>query len=182
MYIHRLNEQPPPTSRRLPNPMHLLLLFFVMSLSLQGCLVLNRNALQSTPTPGGAIFLPITSSGGNPTAGPLFDIRISLQPSAERVSVGREIVVTVDVENHSQGCEYPVYDLSLNQVGGATLFEYLSPQKIDSPVDLPAEFRLRAVSQGSIDLQALVYGERNCGDGWVWTYTSSPQTPIEVTP
>jgi hypothetical protein len=102
------------------------------------------------------------------SATPLFSVTVLVQPEVTRLRVGETLTVTVTVHNHSQDCQYPLYDISLPRLEEASLFEAVSPSKLGPPGPNPATFTLKAIRPGTAPITAQAYGERYCYDAYVW--------------
>jgi hypothetical protein len=96
--------------------------------------------------------------------------------------VGEVLTVTVTVHNHSQGCQYPLYDISLPQLEEVSLFEAVSPSRLGPPGPNPATFTLKAIRPGTAPITAHAYGERYCYDAYVWHTLTGGSEPITVEP
>jgi len=64
---------------------------------------------------------------------------------------------------------------------GDTSFRFDSPAKVGPPVAQQTVYTLTALAPGTTTLAASAYGERNCGDGWQWTYVNGAATLLTVT-
>jgi hypothetical protein len=100
-------------------------------------------------------------------------------PSATILELGETLDVTVSVKP-SEGCSFPIYEMTLGQ--DVPLFDYVSPPtpQVGPPVSNPFTYTLTAVSTGTVTFDALLYGERYCGDFWQWTYLSGESIPVAV--
>jgi hypothetical protein len=109
----------------------------------------------------------------------VFTATVSVMPSATIVELGETLDVIVSVKT-SQGCSFPIYEMTLSQ--DVPLFDYVSPPtpQVGPPVSNPFTYTLSAVSTGTVTFGALLYGERYCGDFWVWTYLSGGSGPVAV--
>jgi hypothetical protein len=108
-----------------------------------------------------------------------FSATVAVIPSATALKLSETLVVTVSVIP-SEGCTFPIYELTLGQ--DASIFEYVSPSTatVGPPVSNPFTYTLTAVSTGTVTFDALVYGERYCGDYWQWMYLSGESEPVRV--
>lgn len=129
----------------------------------------------ATPTPSPS---PTPSSTSTVTAS--FAVSVTVALSDTTVTVGETITAVVTLENHSVGCQYPVYELTLGQAAPAR-FTFVSPATVGPGVASRTLYTLTATTPGTTTLSALAYGERNCGAGWQWSYVNSPAVPITVT-
>jgi len=116
-----------------------------------------------------------------PTAPPHFDVRVYVAASTAAIHVGETISVVVTVDNQSVGCSYPLYELTLNQLGDS-IFRFDSPAIITAPLDRQTVYTLTAVTPGVVALQAVAYGESNCGESWQWRYVNGSTYPVTVIP
>ena len=149
-----------------------------------------RSSLRLMSTFGILAFLtlliyPLNTGAGRPEAPTIippqiFTATVSVMPSATIVELGETLEVTVSVQT-SQGCSFPIYEMTLSQ--DVPLFDYVSPPtpQVGPPVSNPFTYTLTAVSTGTVTFGALLYGERYCGDFWVWTYLSGGSRPVAVT-
>jgi hypothetical protein len=113
---------------------------------------------------------------------PVFSATMSIIPNQIQLAVGESVVVTVTIAV-SQGCSFPIYELSLQQSspnGGA--FTYVSPSTptVGPPVSNPFTYTLTAVTTGTVTLNGQAYGERYCGDYWAWTYVNGVSPFIQI--
>lgn len=128
---------------------------------------------------------PRLTATSTPTATPaaVFSVTVEVVPARTHLAVGETLTVVVTIDNHSLGCQYPVFDLTLSQQGGdAPIFDFLSPPVVGPPVYATTWYTLSAALSGTITLGATAYGERNCGDGWIWTYVAGESVPVTVGP
>lgn len=110
-----------------------------------------------------------------------FAVAVTVALSQPTIAVGDTISAVVTIENQSIGCQYPVYDLTLSQPGD-TLFRFDSPSTVGPPVAAQTVYILTALASGTTTLTASAYGERNCGNGWQWTYVNGDSAPLTVVP
>jgi hypothetical protein len=80
----------------------------------------------------------------------------------------------------SNGCYYPIYDLTLRQTGDDAPIFKPETETVGTGVSNPFTFTLRAVSPGTVTFEALAYGERYCGDYWNWTYVGGASMPVTI--
>lgn len=130
----------------------------------------------STPT-----ATPLPTVPTLPTAPAHFDVRIYVTAPTAAIHVGETISVVVTVDNQSVGCSYPLYELTLNQLGDP-IFRFDSPATVTAPFDRQTVYTLTAVTPGVIALQAIAYGESFCGDFWQWRYVNGSTYPVTVIP
>ena len=119
------------------------------------------------------------TTGPTPIRSQSFSATVAVIPSATGLKLSETLVVTVSV-TPSEGCMFPIYELTLGQDG--SIFEYVSPSTatVGPPVSNPFTYTLTAVSTGTVTFDALVYGERYCGDYWQWMYLSGESEPVKV--
>lgn len=134
-------------------------------------MVINPQGEKSYPEP----------SDPSPEVGGIFDVRVKLSAQSQQIKLGETLILNVLVENQSAGCQYPLYEVSIQeqQVGG---FEFVTPQVIGPPGETPAQFEVRAIQVGEWGLFGQAYGEKNCGEGWQWQYVGSEPITISVQP
>lgn len=121
---------------------------------------------------------PTTTVTPQPTG--VFSVTVAVLPAATQVASGELLTVTVQIDNHSSGCQYPVYDLTLSQANTA-IFTPITPLVVGPPVDAVTVYTLTASLPGSVRFHASAYGERNCGDFWQWHYVNGVSVPVTVT-
>ncbi len=109
----------------------------------------------------------------------IFDVRVYVVAPAAVIQVGEQITVAVTIDNRSIGCIYPIYDLTLSQLGNP-IFHFDSSAIVGAPVGNSTIYTLTATTTGSVALQASAYGERYCGDFWQWTYVNGSTSPVTV--
>ena len=125
-----------------------------------------------TPTP---TLTPI------PTVLYLFDVRVYVAAPTTAIQVGETITVTVTVDNQSINCLYPVYELTLSQLG-TPIFRFDSPTVVKAPIGTQSYYTLTALTPGVVALQAVAYGESDCGELWQWRYVNGSTYPVTVVP
>jgi hypothetical protein len=116
------------------------------------------------------------------TSSTVFSATVEVIPAVTELRMSETLVVTVSVST-SEGCIFPIYELTIGQGGGdAPIFEYVSPPTatVGPPVSNPITFTLTAVSTGTVTFGAVAYGERYCGDYWQWTYLRGESEPVTV--
>ncbi|MBE2197778.1 MAG: hypothetical protein IAE79_04145 [Anaerolinea sp.] len=148
-----------------------LLLAFLLIAPSMNSKALASNDLAVTPT--------MTPTA---TPSPVFSATMAVTPSQSWVDIGDTLVVTVSV-SVSQGCQYPIYELALQQVSGdGGEFAYVSPptHTVGPPVTNPFVYTLTAVNTGTVSFNGQAYGERYCGDYWNWTYVNGVSAIIYI--
>lgn len=114
------------------------------------------------------------------------EVSVSVAPSAESITVGETISVTVSYRiNNPEQCRYPLYEASLEVVPHEPqLLRFDTPARVGPPGPNPAQFQLTAVAPGQVRLRGVGYGEQDCGGGWQWTYVDgeSPLITIRAAP
>jgi hypothetical protein len=130
------------------------------------------------------LIYPFNPEAGRPEAPttippPIFTATVSVMPSATILELGQTLDVAVSVKT-SEGCSFPIYEMTLSQ--DVPLFDHVSPPtpQVGPPVSNPFTYTLTAVSTGTVTFDALLYGERYCGDFWVWTYLGGESRPVTV--
>ena len=108
-----------------------------------------------------------------------FSAEVTVSLSATEVQVGDTLVATVDIQDNSVNCQFAAYDLTLSQ-DGDKLFEFNSPATVGPGVGSSTAFTMTAVQAGTVQLNASVYGEQNCGGFWSWTYVNGSSEMIRV--
>lgn len=137
--------------------------------------------MNSQALAGGALVVTPTLE---PTATPsaVFSATMAITPSQSSATIGDTLVVTVSI-SVSQGCDYPIYELALQQTSddGAE-FAYVSPptHTVGPPVTNPFVYTLTAVHPGTLSLNGRAYGERFCGDYWNWQYVTGNSNLIQI--
>lgn len=152
-----------------------LLLIFLLTAPSMNSQSLASNALAVTPT-----MTPTMTPTATPS--PVFSATMAVTPSQSWVDIGDTLVVTVSI-SVSQGCQYPIYELTLQQTsddGGE--FAYVSPptHTVGPPVTNPFAYTLTAVNTGTVSFNGQAYGERYCGDYWNWTYVNGVSKFIQI--
>lgn len=125
-----------------------------------------------TPTP---TLTPI------PTVLYLFDVRVYVAAPTTAIQVGETITVAVTVDNQSINCLYPIYELTLSQLG-TPIFRFDSPTVVKAPIGTQTYYTLTALTPGVVALQAVAYGESDCGELWQWRYVNGSTYPVTVVP
>lgn len=133
-----------------------------------------------TCTPGGSMPTHTPTPTITSTPSPVFDVRVNVEVSQTTVEVGETITALVTIDNQSIGCQYPVLDLTLSQQGD-TIFRFDSPAVVGPGVSAQTLYTLTAINPGVTILHASAYGERNCGNGWQWTYANGVSPVITST-
>jgi hypothetical protein len=135
----------------------------------------GEEVLMITPTPTASPTATFT-----PT--PVFSATLSVVPSQTEVLVGEMVDVVVSLELNP-ACQYPVLELTLNQVsgdGGTLAYTVPTTSTVGAPVTNPFTYTLTALTTGTVSFAGQAYGELNCGDGWVWTYVNGNSQQIEI--
>ena len=137
---------------------------------------MNSQALAS----GALVITPTLEPTVAPS--PIFSATMAITPSQSSVAIGDTLVVTVSI-SVSQGCDYPIYELTLQQTsddGGE--FAYVSPptHTVGPPVTNPFVYTLTAVHPGTLSLNGQAYGESYCGDHWNWQYVTGDSGLIHI--
>jgi len=137
---------------------------------------MNSQALASNPL----VITPTLEPTVAPS--PVFSATMAITPSQSSVDIGDTLVVTVSI-SVSQGCDYPIYELTLQQTsddGGE--FAYVSPptHTVGPPVTNPFVYTLTAVHPGTLSLNGRAYGERYCGDYFNWEYVTGNSGLIHI--
>jgi len=103
---------------------------------------------------------------------PIFTATLSIVPDRPAVLVGETLTVTVDIDV-SEGCRYPILELSLAQdETEPPIFAHIDPpaDMITGPISLPSLWTFQATAPGVATFNARTFGERYCGDYWNWHY------------
>jgi hypothetical protein len=107
---------------------------------------------------------------------------MAVNPSQRQVVIGETLIVTVAI-SVSEGCSFPILELTLEQVGDdGPVFDYVSPSThtVGPPVTNPFSYTLSATHPGTVVFDGQAYGERYCGDFWNWTYVSGESELVTV--
>ncbi len=134
-----------------------------------------------SPTPW-VVTPPATPNTATPvpTAYPVFTATVSVIPQAPLVATGDILTVTITVDVN-EGCQFPVFELTLSQVGDDNpSFAPAESVTIGPPMFMPQTVTFTAVTSGTTTFDALLFGERYCGDGWIWTYAGGQSIPVTV--
>ena len=110
-----------------------------------------------------------------------FEVVVALEASNTAPKVGETLVLTATMTNQNASCEYPLYEMSLQSAENTPL-TYESPQVLGPPGPNPAVFQAQFTEGGSFQVYARAYGERNCGQGWIWTYVTSDPLNLTIAP
>lgn len=127
---------------------------------------------------------PEATPSPTPTGAPVFSATLSIVPDQTSLRVGDILSLTVNVDV-SQGCQYPILELSLHQAQDETpIFDHIDPPAdlITGPISLPSQWTFRATQPGMATFDARTYGERYCNDFWNWHYVYGQSEPIRVGP
>jgi hypothetical protein len=137
---------------------------------------MNSQALASNPL----VITPTLEPTAAPS--PVFSATMAITPSQSLVAIGDTLVVTVSI-SVSQGCDYPIYELALQQESGdGGEFAYQSPptHTVGPPVTNPFVYTLTAVHPGALSFNGRAYGERYCGDYFNWKYMTGNSDLIQI--
>ena len=113
---------------------------------------------------------------------PIFTATLSILPDRTAVLVGDTLSVTVDIDV-SEGCQYPIFELSLAQdEAEPPIFAHIDPpvDMITGPITLPSLWTFQATAPGIATFDALTFGEKNCGDAWIWHYLVGESEAVVV--
>lgn len=141
--------------------------------------VLSPPTITPSPTPTKTPTLTPT-----PTATPVFSAALLLAAEPQMLRVGETLTVTVDMEV-AAGCQYPIFELTLNQAGDETpIFEPIQPSTglITGPISLPSVWTFQATQPGTATFDARSFGEQFCGMAWIWHYENASSEPVNVMP
>lgn len=141
-------------------------------------------AASAGAAPNGPLLTTIPSVTPEVTVTPTREFSATLKITAERteLQIGETLDVVVDLDV-VEGCEYPVYELTLTQQGPtAPIFDYIAPPEptVLGGVTMPFTYTLQATGPGLAVLQARTFGERYCGDFWNWHYLYASSEPVFV--
>ncbi|MBX3059612.1 MAG: hypothetical protein KF770_24435 [Anaerolineae bacterium] len=134
-------------------------------------------------TPVTAVPLITATPSHTPTATattyPTFWATAVITTSDTVLAVGEVISVTTDLKI-APGCVYPVYDITMSQLGDdAPIFDPATVV-VGPPAPMPQTITFTAVTTGDIKFRAWIFGERNCGDYWNWAYVSGVSDIVSV--
>lgn len=142
-------------------------------------------ALSAPASPGPQGFLSATPAPHSlipsPTY-PVFSATLEVLPDKSQGAVDDFVSVRVSIQV-SEGCHYSILDLRLFQTGeDAPIFAYISPvtDTVGPGVANPFTYTLQAVSPGTVSFAGSAYGERNCGDGFMWRYVGGVSMPVTI--
>jgi len=145
-------------------------------------------AVQATTSRGQAsmapLITPTPSPTPSPTPFPIFSATMTVMPSASQLAMSETLTVRVSI-SVSQGCQFPIYELTLSQLGNdGPAFAYRSPptHTVGPPVSNPFSYKLAAINTGTVIFHTRAFGERDCEDYWNWTYVSGRSGPVRVGP
>jgi hypothetical protein len=141
-------------------------------------------ALAGTPV---ARALPALTTTPSPTPTttkepPIFSATLSIASHRPALLVGETLTVTVDIDV-SEGCQYPIFELSLIQNDSESpIFAHIEPAEdmITGPIVLPSVWTFQATAPGVATFDARTFGERYCGDYWNWHYLNGQSGPVVV--
>jgi len=135
--------------------------------------------IRAEPSPTTATATATATAQPTPT--PIFSVTVQVTPTSLEVLNYQPLTVTVAIKNHSVGCQYPVYDLTLRQSSsGSPIFTFTSPAVVGPGVGEITIYTLTAQATGAVTLTASAYGEQNCGSGWFWHYVNGTSPLITV--
>jgi hypothetical protein len=142
----------------------------------------SMSARSSAGQPGLRSGIPsVLTPTPTPPIPPVFTATMYVVPNQSLGNIDDTFYVRVAIEV-SQGCVYPIYDLTLRQAGDdAPIFDP-DTETVGPGVANPYTFTLHAISPGTVTFEALAYGERNCGDYWNWRYVGGASTPVTILP
>lgn len=143
--------------------------------------VLPPPTITPSPTP---THTPTPTLTPTPTATPVFSAALLLAAEPPILHAGETLTVTVDLDV-AEGCQYPIFELTLNQPGDETpIFEHIQPPTgiITGPITLPSVWTFRATQPGTATFAARTFGEKNCGMEWIWHYENGVSEPVSVIP
>jgi len=163
--------------RRISMPIlvYVITAFFLLTLIL---------AAQTTASRGQASLAPLITPTLTSTPSPVFSATMTIMPSKSQLAISETLTVTISI-SVSQGCQFPIYELTLGQLGSdGPAFAYRSPSThtVGPPVSNPFSYTLAAISTGTVVFYGRAFGERYCGDYWNWTYVSGRSRPVRVGP
>lgn len=124
------------------------------------------------------------SPSPTPTGTPVFSATLSIVPDRTSLRVGETLTLVADIDV-SEGCQYPILELSLYQATDEPpIFAHIDPPAdlLTAPITLPSAWTFRATHPGTATFDARSYGERYCNDFWNWHYLSGQSEPIRVDP
>lgn len=113
---------------------------------------------------------------------PVFTATLDVTPDRQHVWLGETLVVTLSL-TVADGCQYPVLESTLTQSGhNLPAFAHLDPPSatVVGGVSMPFTYTLQAIAPGYVTLDGRLYGEQNCGQGWIWTYVSGTSPSIKI--
>ena len=146
-------------------------------------ILLNVQAMDNSPLTTPTTVPPPTEAPPTSTPEyPVFSATMSIIPSQNQVAISDTLVVTISIDV-SEGCSFSVYELNLTQSGAdGGIFTYTSPSTplVIAPRNSPYSYTLTAITTGTVVFSGSAYGERNCGDGFVWTYVNGESTLVRV--
>lgn len=141
-------------------------------------------AAQATASRGQVFMAPLITPTLTSTPSPVFSATMTIMPSKSQLAMSETLTVTISI-SVSQGCQFPIYELTLGQLGNdGPAFAYRSPSThtVGPPVSNPFSYTLTAISTGTVVFYGVAFGERYCGDYWNWTYVSGRSGPVRVGP
>ena len=156
------------------NPFARFVLIFaiaVMGLSAVGLLIGLTGTSDAQAMPALTQPPPIDTATATATVTPVFSATLLIQPARPAVRVGETLTVTVNIDV-SEGCQYPIFELSLAQDSSEPpIFAHIDPpvDMITGPITLPSQWTFQATAPGLATFDAQTFGERYCGY-WYWHY------------
>lgn len=113
---------------------------------------------------------------------PIFTATLAIAPGRPAVLVGETLTLTVDIDV-SEGCQYPFFELIVAQdESEPPIFAHIDPpvDMITGPITLPSLWTFQATAPGIATFDARTFGEKNCGDAWIWHYLYGESEPVIV--
>lgn len=158
----------------------LVLAFALMGLSAAALVVglAGVSAVGATPALTATASLTPTTT----VAPPIFTATLSIVPDRPAVRVGETLTLTVDIDV-SEGCQYPFFELILAQdESEPPIFAHIDPpgDMITGPISLPSLWTFQATAPGVATFNARTFGEKNCGDAWIWHYLVGESEAVVV--
>lgn len=166
---------------------HLARTVLILATALPAIVVLAWFLMVARLAPAHAGALPALTATPSPTSTAVstpavFTATLDVTPDRQHVLLGETLVVTLSL-TVSEGCQYPVYEATLTQSGhNLPAFAYVDPisETVGPGVAMPFSYTLQAIAPGYVTLDAQLYGEQNCGNGWQWTYVSGTSPSIKI--
>lgn len=118
-----------------------------------------------------------------PTASTTPEFSATLRLAADRIELvtGETLTLTASL-TVSQGCSYPVLELTVKEDAAEPIFAHVQPptDTIGPGVSFPSVWTFQALRPGTAEFTALTFGERYCNDFWNWHYESARTEAIVV--